>query len=113
MQINDIKVIFLGRREMLPPDVLEAVESMERETSTHQTYVRIVSVPYSFCLFNVWNELYSAVLNVCCPYTSRDEVTTAVQQTVRDVESGKLCALYVFAQSHTRGGTLIPPITAQ
>jgi hypothetical protein len=45
MQHHDIKVTFLGRREMLPPDVLDAVESMERETSTHQTYV-----PFPFLL---------------------------------------------------------------
>lgn len=37
MQIHDIKVNFLGRREMLPPDVLEAVEAMERDTAGHQT----------------------------------------------------------------------------
>ncbi|GHJ83846.1 hypothetical protein NliqN6_0248 [Naganishia liquefaciens] len=66
MQTNDIKVNFLGRREMLPPDVLEAVESMERDTAGYQT----------------------AVLNVCCPYTSRDEVTTAIKETIHDVEKG-------------------------
>jgi hypothetical protein len=45
MQHHDIKVTFLGRREMLPPDVLDAVESMERETATHQTYA---SFPFLF-----------------------------------------------------------------
>ncbi|KAJ9117751.1 hypothetical protein QFC20_000029 [Naganishia adeliensis] len=68
MQSHDIKVTFLGRREMLPPDVLDAVESMERDTSTHQ----------------------SAVLNVCCPYTSRDEITTAVKRTMEEVESSAI-----------------------
>lgn len=37
MQHHDIKVTFLGRREMLPPDVLDAVETMERDTAGHQT----------------------------------------------------------------------------
>ncbi|KAJ9121050.1 hypothetical protein QFC24_005031 [Naganishia onofrii] len=55
---------------MLPPDVLEAVEAMERDTSAHNT----------------------AVLNVCCPYTSRDEVTTAIKGTIKSVETGGMAA---------------------
>ncbi|KAJ9103801.1 hypothetical protein QFC21_002263 [Naganishia friedmannii] len=70
MQKHDIRVSFLGRRDMLPPDVLEAVEAMERDTSTHHT----------------------AVLNVCCPYTSRDEVTTAIKGTIKSVETGEMAA---------------------
>ena len=32
----------------------------------------------------------SAVLNVCCPYTSRDEITTAIKRTMAQVENGTL-----------------------
>ncbi|KAJ9120067.1 hypothetical protein QFC22_002965 [Naganishia vaughanmartiniae] len=68
---------------MLPPDVLEAVEAMERDTSMHNT----------------------AVLNVCCPYTSRDEVTTAIKGTIKSVETGEMSAsdfLMWQTSSHTQ-----------
>ncbi len=34
----------------------------------------------------------SAILNVCCPYTSRDEITRAVRQTVVDVQAERAAA---------------------
>ena len=34
--------------------------------------------------FKLWSNFYSAVLNICFPYTSRDEITTAIRTTVAD-----------------------------
>lgn len=50
----------LGQRELVKPDVLEAIDKAVEMTSQNG----------------------SAVLNICFPYTSRDEMTTAVRRTV-------------------------------
>jgi len=33
---------------------------------------------------------HNAVLNVCCPYTSREEITSSLRQIVTEVENGQL-----------------------
>ncbi len=50
----------LGQRELIKPDVLKAVDKAVEMTSQNG----------------------NAVLNICFPYTSRDEITTAVRRTV-------------------------------
>ncbi|KAI9711152.1 MAG: hypothetical protein M1812_007256 [Candelaria pacifica] len=50
----------LGQRELVKPDVLEAIDRAVSLTSNNK----------------------SAILNVCFPYTSRDEITTAIRSTV-------------------------------
>ena len=37
----------------------------------------------------------SGVLNVCSPYTARDETTTAIRHTVQEVYDGSLPLRYV------------------
>jgi len=56
------KMEFLGQREMIRPDVLEAIDKAIKMTSGNGR----------------------ATLNICAPYTSRDEITTAVRNTVTD-----------------------------
>lgn len=56
------KINVLGRLELLKPDVLKAVENAVNMTSHND----------------------KCVLNICCPYTSRDEITTAIRDTVDD-----------------------------
>ncbi|KAI5287209.1 cis-prenyltransferase [Ascosphaera aggregata] len=53
-------VRILGRRELLKPDVLEAMDRVVDGTAHNTT----------------------TVLNICFPYTSRDEITTAIRNTV-------------------------------
>ena len=50
----------LGQRDLVKPDVLEAMDRAVAMTSRNN----------------------KAVLNVCFPYTSRDEITTAIRHTV-------------------------------
>ena len=52
----------LGQRELVKPDVLAAIDRAVELTSRNG----------------------DAVLNVCFPYTSRDEITTAIRTTVED-----------------------------
>lgn len=56
------KMQFLGQKEMVRPDVLEAIEKAIALTSGNGR----------------------ATLNICAPYTSRDEITTAIRNTVLD-----------------------------
>lgn len=60
----DVRVNVLGRRELLPEDVRGAIEEVEELTKGHE----------------------SSILNVCCPYTAQDEVTTAIERTISDSE---------------------------
>ncbi|KAI9806152.1 MAG: cis-prenyltransferase [Piccolia ochrophora] len=53
---------FLGEREMVKPDVMKAIDRAVELTSHNK----------------------DAILNVCFPYTSRDEITTAIRDTVID-----------------------------
>jgi ditrans,polycis-polyprenyl diphosphate synthase len=50
----------LGQRELVKPDVIEAIDRAVEMTSRNG----------------------DAILNVCFPYTSRDEITTAIRDTV-------------------------------
>ncbi|TKA67473.1 hypothetical protein B0A49_08491 [Cryomyces minteri] len=52
----------LGQRELVKPDVLDAIDRAVALTSGNDR----------------------AILNVCFPYTSRDEITTAIRGTVAD-----------------------------
>jgi hypothetical protein len=39
LQQYGVKIRFIGRKDMLPPDVLEAVDDMERLTSGNKKYI--------------------------------------------------------------------------
>lgn len=56
----EVRVRIVGRRELLPPDVREAVEKVENMTRSHRR----------------------ATLNICMPYASRDEIAGAVRKCV-------------------------------
>ncbi|KAI9634977.1 Decaprenyl diphosphate synthase-like protein [Dioszegia hungarica] len=82
LQKYGVRIRFIGRREMLPPDVRGAVEDMERLTARHT------------------RRALSGVLNVCCPYTSRDEILGAVKRTVRDsCSEGRISASDITSEN--------------
>lgn len=64
----EVRVKVVGRKEMLPSDVREAVERVESMTEGHN----------------------KATLNICMPYASRDEITgaarTCLDRKLREVE---------------------------
>lgn len=69
----------LGRRDLLDQEVLEAVDKAERQTSGNG----------------------DAVLNICIPYTSQDEMTTAIRETVEEWSTPLPSTLQrPFSQSH-------------
>ena len=70
---------------MLPQDVLEAVDRMEMMTSGNKKWV----------IYRIEMLMRSGVLNVCSPYTARDETTTAIRNSVQEVYDGSLPLRYV------------------
>ncbi|KAG9081964.1 cis-prenyltransferase [Ceratobasidium sp. 370] len=63
-----VRLNVLGKTELLPPDVLEVVHRAEAMTAKHN----------------------GAILNICMPYTSREEITSAVQSIVRSHQAGEI-----------------------
>jgi len=59
---HGVRLNIVGRRTLLPPDVQEVAAKVEEMTKHHT----------------------NAILNICMPYSSRDELTTAVRDSVRD-----------------------------
>ncbi|PWN54099.1 Undecaprenyl diphosphate synthase [Violaceomyces palustris] len=57
-----VRVRVIGRRQLLPQDVLEAVEKVEEMTRRNK----------------------GATLNICMPYASRDEIAGAVRERVEE-----------------------------
>lgn len=57
------RIRILGQRELIKPDVLDAVDKAVEVTSHNEG---------------------NCVLNICFPYTSREEITTAIQGVVED-----------------------------
>jgi ditrans,polycis-polyprenyl diphosphate synthase len=88
----------LGQRELVKPDVLESIDRAVKLTCKNDRYgcFLLSSVapcsPYfeklgaNFCdkFLLILIGSVSAVLNVCFPYTSRDEITTAIRTTVQE-----------------------------
>lgn len=68
----------LGQRELVKPDVLEAVDRAT-EMTKHNT---------------------NAILNICFPYTSHDEITTAIRSTVSDYSNHLPSQTRSFSESH-------------
>jgi ditrans,polycis-polyprenyl diphosphate synthase len=96
LQQYGVRIRFVGRRDMLPRDVLEAVDRMEAMTAGNKKYVLILipngregKMDQEAWLMN------SGVLNVCSPYTARDETTTAIRNSVQEVYDGSLPLRYV------------------
>lgn len=85
-----IKVKILGDTKLLKPDVQEVIERTIKITENNTKYA-LSSCWYSIHHLTVLSFFFSrAVLNVCFPYTSRDDLTTAVQRTVHSAGKGSL-----------------------
>ena len=86
LQQHGIRLRCVGRREMLPLDLQKAIGQMEDLTKGHTQYVSLLRTSKAvdkMTLAYIETKLTcSGVLNVCCPYTSRDEITRAVQSAL-------------------------------
>lgn len=68
----------LGQRELVKPDVIEAIDRAVNMTRNNR----------------------KAILNVCFPYTSHDEITTAIRDTVVDYSTPLPSLPRPFSESH-------------
>lgn len=78
-----VRLNVIGKKELLPESVQRAVRKAEDMTRHNNRYVPGL-------LLSSRSELTcskSAILNLCMPYTSRDEITTAVQTCIRNANS--------------------------
>ncbi|KAI9312459.1 di-trans,poly-cis-decaprenylcistransferase [Dichotomocladium elegans] len=64
----EICVHFCGNLDYLPPDIAELARRVMERTQHYKT----------------------RIFNICCPYTSRDEITTAIRENVRLVQEKKI-----------------------
>ncbi|KAI8383080.1 di-trans,poly-cis-decaprenylcistransferase [Blakeslea trispora] len=64
----EISVRFVGNLDLLPQHVQDLARDVMEKTKKNK----------------------KRIFNVCCPYTSRDEITTAMRQTAALVEQGQL-----------------------
>jgi ditrans,polycis-polyprenyl diphosphate synthase len=71
-------VRILGERDLLAPDVLEAIDRAEEITKNNK----------------------AAILNVCFPYTARNEITMAIRDTVEDWSQPVPEREWAFSKSH-------------
>ncbi|GAA5848365.1 hypothetical protein JCM3766R1_002322 [Sporobolomyces carnicolor] len=60
LQQYGVQIRVLGRRDLLPPDVQESCAQAEAMTAHNS----------------------KGILNLCCPYTSQEEIATAVKRTI-------------------------------
>ena len=94
----------LGRTCLLAPDLVETFSEIEERTKNNKRYVYLmrtctkhsISGIFFFIFFLFFFKFliilfqFRAVLNLCCPYTSRDEMTTAIRNVVEMVENGEI-----------------------
>lgn len=63
-----VRINVIGRKDLLPLNLQQAIEHVERTTEKNT----------------------KGTLNVCCPYTSREEMTSAVKSAINDCQEGRL-----------------------
>ena len=78
LQRYGARVQILGQRDLLKPDVLEAMDRAE----------------------NLTKDNGDAILNICCPYTSHAEMTSAIRDTVLDYSKPLTSHHRPFSESH-------------
>ncbi|KAL8901396.1 MAG: hypothetical protein Q9207_005228 [Kuettlingeria erythrocarpa] len=75
-----VRIRVLGQRELIKPDLLADIERATELTSRNG----------------------EAILNICFPYTSHDEITTAVRNTVIDYSKPLPVLQRPFSESHIK-----------
>lgn len=68
-QLNKIKIKIIGDKGLIPEDILKDLEEVEERTK---------------------NSTSLRVLNVCFPYTSRDEITHSIREIAAKAQAGEV-----------------------
>ena len=72
------RIRIVGQRDLLKADVLKAMDRAEEMTKNNG----------------------DAILNICCPYTSHDEITHAIRETVDEYSNPLQSQARPFSESH-------------
>jgi ditrans,polycis-polyprenyl diphosphate synthase len=83
----------LGQRELVKEDVLEAIDRAVELTKNNGEWV---DLQWGSGQELTW---ISCALNICFPYTSRDEITTAIRNTVEDYSKPLAAHARPFSQT--------------
>ena len=81
-----VRLNVLGKVEMLPENVQKSVRTAQEMTKNNDKYVTVDP----FVVFPALMTFLRSILNLCMPYTSRDEIATAVQSAVQEKVTGDL-----------------------
>lgn len=65
-----VRVKVIGNKSLIPEDILADLTTVEERTNLPD---------------------YERILNICFPYTSRDDITNAVKEVSRSIECHKIC----------------------
>ena len=89
---HGVQIRILGRRDLLPPDVQGACAKAEAMTAHNKRYgpVPPPTSPTIVALIWSWSTLCRGILNFCCPYTSQEEMATAMKRTVDGCVAGEM-----------------------
>ncbi|RUP49402.1 hypothetical protein BC936DRAFT_142603 [Jimgerdemannia flammicorona] len=104
-----VQIRFLGNLDLLPPDVADAARKAMEMTKNNTRYDFLFFVgPYTCKWRGIGSEggrgrvlsdtnthstivpHFSRIFNICCPYTARDEITTAMRKIVQGVERDEI-----------------------
>lgn len=92
-RFNKIRIRIIGNKTMIPSDILEDLEAIEERTK---------------------NLASAKVLNVCFPYTSRDDIVHSIQNIAQKVESREIDSKEnITLQTLTNNmymGSITPPL---
>ena len=83
-----VRLNVLGRTEMLPENVQESVRIAQEMTRNNDKYA--TSDPFLRFLLLTMCFSSRSILNLCMPYTSRDEIATAVHSAIQEKAAGGL-----------------------
>ncbi len=78
-----VRINVIGRKDLLPISLQEAICHVERNTENNRRWAHCATLPQTKLRRHC-----SGTLNVMCPYASREEMTSAVQDAVEDVQAG-------------------------
>lgn len=95
------RIRILGQRNLVKPDVLEAIDRAVELTSRNGKYVIPLRDDVILLRRNFSPDRRNrAILNVCFPYTSRNEITTAICETVAEYATPLPEPQRPFSESH-------------
>ena len=97
LQQYGVRLNVLGKKELLPASVQAAIREAEQLTAKNNRYM-LAHYFVCYVASDALGHCGSAVLNICMPYASRDDMTSAVEGSVREALEADPDVLCVFTE---------------